>query len=83
VLGEIYTGQHRLEKAGLTFSKALQISAQTDARVEQQKMALRGLIFIFGKQGRWLEQGQMRESLIRLIRESGYVIKDRPNKPYE
>jgi tetratricopeptide (TPR) repeat protein len=83
VLGEVYVGQDRLKEAEFKFRRALHVSAETDARFEQQEMALRGLIFIFGKQGRIPEREQMLEWLLRVHRENRFVIKDRPNKRYE
>jgi|SRR5580704_11727112 hypothetical protein len=82
-LGEVYVCQDRLNEAEFKFKRALHVSAETDARFEQQETALRGLIFIFGKQDRIPEREQMREWLIRVHRENRFVIKDRANKPYE
>jgi hypothetical protein len=82
-LGEVYAAQRRLHEAAITFSRAMQVSAHTDARIEQHKMALVCLMQIYRIQGRLNEEEQMRSSLKRLRGENPFLIKDRPNRPYE
>lgn len=82
-LGDVYTLQHRLREAEIEYLRALGISAKSDARIEQHEKALVCLIEILSRQNRRHEELQMRASLERLCGENPFVVKDRPNKPYE
>ncbi len=82
-LGDVYALQRRLREAETAYLRALGISAKSDARIEQHKKALVCLIDLLGRQERRHEEFQMRASLERLGRENPFVVKDRPNKPYE
>jgi hypothetical protein len=83
VLGEVYEAQFRLKDASEKYSRAWLVSGFADAGIERQMIALHCLIRIYGKLGRPDMQEQMRGALERLRNENPFVIKDRPNKPYE
>jgi hypothetical protein len=82
-LGVVFARQRHFEKAETTFLRALTIVGKTDSRIEEHRLTLVNLIYVYREQNRPESEMQIRGYLARLLGESPFVIKDRHSQPEE
>jgi hypothetical protein len=82
-LGVVLARQRHFAKAETTFLRALTIVGKADSRIEEHRLTLLNLIYVYHEQNRTETESQMREYLARLLGENPFVIKDRHSQPEE
>jgi hypothetical protein len=79
-LGAVLARRRHLAESEPIFLRALMIAAKAEARIEEHKLALRNLIYIYEILDRQERRNEMLNSLARLERENPFVVKDRPTE---
>lgn len=82
-LGAVLGRQRRFEQAEVTLLRALQIAGKTEALIEEHRLTLANLIYVYHAQSGSADEHRMRDYLSRLIGENPFVIKDRHSSPDE
>jgi len=81
MLGAVHSRQRQFDAAEKMFLRALVIVGKTDAQVEEHRLALANLCYVYQQLDRMHDLARMQSYLERLHQENPFLIKDRPSKP--
>jgi hypothetical protein len=75
-LGVVFAKQRRFPVAENTLLRALVIVGKADAKIEEHKLTLLNLIYVYRQQNRTEYEARMQDYLSRLLGENRFVIKE-------